>query len=62
MEDNSQRLGGQAEGEWEACEAVTEVEDVSQMSGGILGGLRKGDFGGPVALTHVELLLIIILK
>ena len=43
-------------------EAVTEVEDVSQMSGGILGGLRKGDFGGPVALNHVELLLIIILK
>ena len=37
---------------------MTEVEDVSQMSGGILGGLRKGDLGGPVALTHVELLLI----
>ena len=38
------------------------VGDSSQGSGGIPGGFMKGDLGGPVALTHLELEFIISLK
>ena len=61
------QAGGELEarkagGELESCGALTVVGDSSQGSGGIPGGFMKGDLGGPVALTHLELEFIISLK